>query len=106
MAWILIVIAGLIEVAWAIALKESAGFSRLTPTLVFVPLYLLSAVLLGLALRSLPVGSGYAVWVGIGALGAAAAGVLFFSESVAPVRLIPLGLIAVGVIWLAAVESG
>lgn len=106
MAWLLILIAGLLEVAWAIALKESSGFSRLTPTLVFVPLYLASALLLGLALRSLPVGSGYAVWVGIGALGAAAAGILLFNESIAPERLIPLGLIAVGVIWLAAVESG
>ncbi|MDQ2622805.1 MAG: SMR family transporter [Actinomycetota bacterium] len=106
MAWILIAIAGLLEVGWAIALKESSGFSRLTPTLIFVPLYLLSAVLLGLALRSLPVGSGYAVWVGIGALGAAAAGILFFNESIAPARLIPLGLIAIGVIWLAAVETG
>jgi len=106
MAWFLIIVAGLLEVAWAIALKESAGFSRLTPTLVFLPLYLASALLLGLALRSLPVGSGYAVWVGIGALGAAAAGVLLFDESIEPLRLVPLGLIAVGVIWLAAVESG
>ncbi len=106
MAWLLIVFAGLLEVAWAIALKESSGFSRLAPTLVFIPLYLLSAVLLGLALRSLPVGSGYAVWVGIGALGAAAAGILFFNESIEPMRLVPLGLIAIGVIWLAAVETG
>lgn len=106
MAWLLIVVAGLIEVAWALALKESDGFSRLVPSLIFLPLYLVSAVLLGLALKNLPVGTGYAVWVGIGAVGAAVAGFILFGEDLGPGRAIPIGLIAVGVIWLAAGEGG
>lgn len=105
MAWILLVFAGLLEVLWAIALKESNGFSRFLPTAVFLPTYLASAVLLGIALRDLPVGTGYAVWVGIGAVGAALVGIAWFGESVAPGRLIAIGLIAVGVIWLAFGES-
>lgn len=106
MAWLMLVVAGLIEVAWAIALKEAQGFTRLTPTLMFLPLYLASAVLLGLALKSLPVGTGYAVWVGIGAVGSLIAGVLLLDESADLQRVIPVGLIAVGVVWLAVGESG
>lgn len=106
MAWLMLVVAGLIEVAWAIALKETHGFTRLTPTLIFLPLYLASAVLLGLALRGLPVGTGYAVWVGIGAVGSAIAGVVLLNESADLQRVLPIGLIAVGVIWLAVGESG
>jgi len=105
MAWLLLVIAGLIEVAWAIALKETHGFTRLVPTLVFLPLYLLSALLLGIALRSLPVGTGYAVWVGIGAVGSAMVGIAFLSESAELQRLLPIGLIAIGVVWLAVGEG-
>lgn len=105
MAWLLIVVAGLVEVAWALALKESNGFSRLTPTLVFVPLYLLSALLLGLAFKSLPVGPGYAVWVGIGAVGSVLAGIIFLNESAEPRTLLPVTLIAVGVLWLAMSEA-
>lgn len=104
MAWFLIFIAGLVEVAWAIALKRSHGFSELAPTLIFLPLYLGSAVLLGLALRQLPVGSGYAVWVGIGAVGSVLAGITFFGESTSISRLLPIGLIATGVVWLAFTE--
>lgn len=105
MAWLLLVIAGLIEVAWALALKETHGFTRLTPTLIFLPLYLLSAGLLGIALRTLPVGTGYAVWVGIGAVGAAFVGIAFLSESADIQRLLPIGLIAIGVVWLAVGEG-
>lgn len=105
MAWLLIFIAGLLEVVWAIALKESDGFSKFTPSAIFVPAYIGSAVLLGLALRVLPVGTGYAVWVGIGAVGAAVAGIALLGESIAPGRLAAIGLIAVGVIWLAFSES-
>ncbi|HTU13707.1 MAG TPA: SMR family transporter [Solirubrobacterales bacterium] len=105
MAWLLLVVAGLIEVAWALALKETHGFTRLTPTLIFLPLYLLSAALLGIALRSLPVGTGYAVWVGIGAVGAALVGILFLSESADLQRVLPIGLIAIGVVWLAVGEG-
>lgn len=105
MAWLLLVVAGLIEVVWALALKESQGFTRLVPSLIFLPLYLLSALLLGLALRSLPVGTGYAVWVGIGAVGAALVGVMWLGESADIQRIAPIGLIAIGVIWLALGES-
>lgn len=105
MPWVLLFIAGLLEVLWALALKESSGFSRFLPTAVFLPTYLASAVLLGIALRDLPVGTGYAVWVGIGAVGAVLVGIAWFGESVAPGRLIPLGLIAIGVVWLALSET-
>lgn len=105
MSWLLIVVAGLIEVCWAIALKQTDGFTRLIPTLVFLPLYLLSALLLGVALKTLPVGSGYAVWVGIGAVGSVLAGVLFFNEALGASRLLPIALIGIGVIWLALNES-
>ena len=105
MAWLLLVIAGLIEVVWAIALKQTDGFTRLVPTLIFLPLYLLSAMLLGLALKNLPIGTGYAVWVGIGAVGSALAGIIFLSESPDLQRLLPIGLIAIGVVWLALGES-
>lgn len=105
MSWLLIVLAGLIEVCWAIALKQSDGFTRFVPTLVFLPLYLLSALLLGLALKNLPVGSGYAVWVGIGAVGSVFAGILFLDEAFSASRLIPIALIGIGVVWLALNES-
>jgi quaternary ammonium compound-resistance protein SugE len=105
MSWVLLIVAGLLEVLWALALKESHGFSRLGPTILFVPAYLASAVLLGYALRSLPVGTGYAVWVGIGAVGTALVGLVLLGEGVTPGRLAAIGLIAVGVIWLAAGEA-
>lgn len=104
MAWLIIILSGLFEVAWAIALKESQGFTRLIPTLAFIPLYLASAVGLGIGLRTVPVGPGYTVWVGMGVIGAVLAGVLLFGESVGANRLIPLVLIAAGVIWLAAAD--
>lgn len=105
MAWLLLVFAGLIEVGWALALKASDGFSKLGPTLIFLPLYLLSALLLGIALKHLPIGTGYAVWVGIGAVGSALLGVLILGESASLQRMLPIALIAIGVIWLALGES-
>ena len=106
MSWILLVVAGLLEVVWALSMKESQGFSRLVPTLVFVPAYIASAVLLGLALRDLPVGTGYAVWVGIGAVGTAALGMIVLGDAFTASRVLAIGLIAVGVIWLALSETG
>ena len=105
MNWILLVIAGLLEVVWALALKESNGFSRILPTAIFVPAYLASAALLGIALKELPVGTGYAVWVGIGAVCAAVVGIALLGESVAPSRVAAIALIAAGVIWLALGEG-
>lgn len=104
MAWILLFIAGALETVWALALKESEGFTRIGATLLFVVAGLASIVLLALALRDLPVGTGYAVWTGIGAVGAAIAGIVLLGESATAARLLPIGLIAVGILWLALSE--
>lgn len=94
------------EIGWAIALKQSEGFTKLVPTLIFLPIYVASTGLLALALKELQVGTAYAVWVGIGAVGSALAGIVLLSESSDLSRLIPIGLIAIGVVWLALGESG
>lgn len=104
MPWILLLIAGALEAVWALALKQSDGFSRLWPSLVFAVAGLTSLVLLAFALRELPIGTAYAVWTGIGAVGATAAGIAMLGEAATATRLIPIGLIAVGIVWLAAGE--
>ena len=81
MAWVLLFLAGLFETAWTLALKGSHGLSKLAPTMLFLVGLIVSMVLLALALRDLPGGTGYAVWTGIGAGGAAVAGMIFFGES-------------------------
>ncbi len=105
MAWLLLFVAGLFEIGWAIGLKYTEGFSRLWPTVFTVAAMAASIVLLGLALRSLPVGTGYAVWVGIGATGTAILGIILFDESREPLRLVCLGLIVAGVIGLKLVST-
>jgi quaternary ammonium compound-resistance protein SugE len=105
MAWLLLIVAGLLETVWALALKESDGFSRLGPTVVFVAAGLVSILLLALALRELPVGTGYAVWTGIGAVGAAIGGIVLLSEPATLARILPIGLIAIGIVWLALGEQ-
>jgi len=102
MAWILLLIAGALETVWALALKESDGMSRLGPTALFAVAGLASFVLLSLALRELPVGTAYAVWTGIGAVGAALAGIVLLGEPATAARLVPIALIALGIVWLAA----
>lgn len=102
MAWILLLIAGALETVWALALKESDGMTRLGPTALFAVAGLGSFVLLALALRELPVGTAYAVWTGIGAVGAALAGIVLLGEPATAARLLPIGLIAIGIVWLAA----
>ena len=104
MTWVVLVVAGLLETIWALALKESHGLSKLGPTLAFLGALVASMVLLALALRDLPVGTGYAVWTGIGAVGAAVAGIVLLGESAALVRLVPIGLIATGIVWLALAD--
>jgi quaternary ammonium compound-resistance protein SugE len=104
MAWVLLFIAGALETVWALALKESDGFTRLGPTVVFAIAGLASIVLLALALRELPVGTGYAVWTGTGAVGAAIGGLVLFGESAATTRLLPIALVAAGIVWLALGE--
>ncbi|HEY8467882.1 MAG TPA: SMR family transporter [Solirubrobacterales bacterium] len=105
MAWLVITIAGVLEAVWAIALKESDGFSKLVPTLIFLAAGGASIVLLALALRELPVGTGYAVWTGIGAVGAALAGVVVLGEAATAPRLAAIALIATGIVWLALQEG-
>jgi quaternary ammonium compound-resistance protein SugE len=105
MAWLLLVVAGLLEIVWAIALKQSDGFGRLVPSLVGIGAALLSFILLTVALRQLPVGTGYAVWVGIGALGVAAAGILLLGEPLSAARVAFLAVIVVGIVGLRIVEG-
>ena len=100
MAWALLLAAASLEVVWAIALKQADGFTRPWPTVVGVAAALASFVLLSSALRTLPVGTAYAVWVGLGAFGVALVGVLALGESASPVRLGCLGFILVGVVGL------
>lgn len=100
MAWLYLFVAGLLEIAWAIGLKYTDGFSRLWPTVGTIVAMTLSVAFLGLALRALPVGTAYAVWVGIGAVGTAALGMLLFDESREPLRLLCLLLIVAGVVGL------
>src|SRR5690606_522553 len=100
MPWLLLFIAGLLEVGWAIGLKYTEGFTRLWPTVWTVTTLVASFVLLGVAMRSLPVGTAYAVWVGIGAVGTAILGIFLFGDSAAPLRIASLGLVCLGIIGL------
>jgi quaternary ammonium compound-resistance protein SugE len=106
MAWLLLFVAGLFEVAWAIGLKSSEGFTRLWPSVVTVACMVVSVVLLALAMRSLPVGTAYAVWTGIGAVGTAILGMVLFAEPRDAARLVCLGLIVVGIVGLKLVTKG
>ena len=100
MAWICLFVAGLFEVSWAINMKYAEGFTRLWPSVITVAASVVSFVLLALALRTLPVGTGYAVWTGIGAVGAAVLGILLFGESSSPTRIACIALIVTGIIGL------
>ena len=100
MAWIYLTIAGLFEVGWAIGLKYTEGFSRILPSLWTLTAMVLSIVLLGLALKTLPVGTAYAVWTGIGAIGTVLLGIYLFGEPATVARLTCIGLILSGIIGL------
>lgn len=100
MAWLLLVIAGLLEIAFAWGMKSSEGFTRLMPSLLTVATGLTSVVLLSLAMRTLPMGTGYAVWTGIGAAGTAIVGIAVMGDSAAPLRVLCIALILAGVIGL------
>ncbi len=102
MAWLYLFLAGLTEVAWAIGLKQTDGWTRLWPSIITASLIVISLFLLSLALRSLPIGTGYAVWTGIGAVGTAIAGIIFFGEPRTAVRLGCIALILIGIIGLKA----
>jgi quaternary ammonium compound-resistance protein SugE len=98
MAWTYLFFAGLFEVAWAIGLKYTAGFSRIVPSLLTIAAMAISLALLGLALKSLPVGTAYAIWTGIGAVGTAALGIYLFSEPATTMRLVCIGMIVAGIV--------
>jgi quaternary ammonium compound-resistance protein SugE len=100
MNWILLIIAGLFEVAWAIGLKYTEGFTRLWPSVGTAAAMLVSIGLLGIAMRTLPVGTAYAIWVGVGAVGTVLLGIMLFGESASPARLVSVALIVAGIIGL------
>lgn len=100
MPWIILLLAGIFEIGWAIGLKYTEGFTRLWPTLGTVTAMVVSMALLGVAMKSLPVGTAYAVWVGIGAVGTAILGMVLLGEPANPGRLVSLGLIVLGIIGL------
>ena len=96
----MLVVAGMFEIVWAVGLKYSEGFTRPAVSLATLGAMIASMGLLGLAVRDLPVGTAYAVWTGIGAVGAAAFGILLFGEAASPLRLVSLGLIVAGMVGL------
>ena len=100
MSWLILFIAGLLEVVWAVGLKYTHGFSRLVPSVITIVAMIASMALLSWAMKSLPVGTAYAVWTGIGAVGAAITGILLLGESASPMRVASLALIVMGIIGL------
>lgn len=100
MNWLILIIAGLFEIVWAIGLKYTEGFTRLWPSVITLLAMTISVVLLDIAMKSLPVGTAYAVWVGVGAVGTALLGIALFGEAANIGRLLSLGLIVIGIIGL------
>jgi quaternary ammonium compound-resistance protein SugE len=100
MPWVLLLVAGLLEVGWAIGLKYTEGFTRLLPSVLTLGAMTGSVLLLGVAMKSLPVGTAYAVWVGVGAVGTALLGMVLFGEPASAGRLVSLGLIVAGIVGL------
>jgi quaternary ammonium compound-resistance protein SugE len=100
MAWIVLFVAGLFEIGWAIGLKYTEGFSRLWPSVATAAAMVVSVVLLGWSMRTLPVGTAYAVWTGIGAVGTVLLGVVLFSEPATFARLACVALIVAGIVGL------
>ena len=100
MTWIILVLAGLFEIGWAIGLKYTEGFTKFWPTVGTVTAMVVSVGLLGVAMRELPVGTAYAIWVGIGAVGTVILGIVLLGDAASPGRLLSLGLIIAGIIGL------
>ncbi|CAN5232259.1 quaternary ammonium compound efflux SMR transporter SugE [soil metagenome] len=103
MAWAMLFVAGLLEIGWAIGLKYTDGFTKLTPSVLTIVSMIASVILLGLSLKTLPVGTAYAVWTGIGTVGTAVLGIWLLGEPAAVVRLVCIGLIVAGIIGLKVV---
>ena len=100
MAWIVLIVAGLFEIGWALGLKYTQGFTKLGPSLATLGCMIVSLGLLGLSLRSLPLGTAYAVWTGVGTVGTAVLGGLLFGEALEPRRLFCIALIVAGIVGL------
>lgn len=104
MAWVILVIAGFLEIGWAVGLKYTNGFTRLWPTVGTAVALVASMMLLGLAVRTLPLGTAYAVWTGIGTVGTAILGMVLLDEPVTVLRVVFIGLIVCGILGLKAVQ--
>lgn len=100
MSWFYLFLAGLFEIGWAVGLKYTAGFTRLVPTFLTIGSMIVSLGLLGLALKTLPIGTGYAVWTGIGTIGTAILGIVLFNEPATALRLACIALIVCGIVGL------
>jgi quaternary ammonium compound-resistance protein SugE len=100
MAWVVLFAAGLLEIGWAIGLKYTEGFTRLVPSALTLAAMAGSIILLGVALKTLPIGTAYAVWTGIGAVGTALLGIALFGEPATVLRLASIGLIVAGIVGL------
>lgn len=105
MAWVILVLAGLFEIGWAVGLKYTEGFTRLWPTVGTVASMIISLGLLGLALKTLPLGTAYAIWTGVGTVGTALLGIVLLGESAAVMRLVCIGLIVAGIVGLKLVST-
>jgi len=105
MAWTLLLVAGVLEIGWAIGLKYTDGFTRLVPSVLTLIAMVASVICLALAIRTIPVGTGYAVWTGIGATGTALLGIVLFGEPASAARLACIGLIVAGIVGLKAVSG-
>jgi len=104
MSWLYLFIAGALEIVWAIGLKYTAAFTRLVPSVITIVAMVASVWFLALALRTIPVGTGYAVWTGIGAVGTAVLGIILFAEPATAARLLSIGLIVAGILGLKLVS--
>lgn len=105
MAWICLIIAGAFEVVWAIGLKYTQGLTRLLPSLITIVAYVASFYLLSVATKTLPIGTAYAIWTGIGAFGSVLLGIILFNEPFGILRCLFLGLILIGIIGLKATSA-
>ena len=104
MAWVYLFVAGLLEIGWAVGLKYTEGFTRLVPSVLTIVSMIASILMLGLALKTLPIGTAYAVWTGIGAVGTALLGIYLFAEPATAARLASIGLIVAGIAGLKLVS--
>jgi len=100
MAWVYLLLAGVFEVVWASMMKHSEGFTKLTPSIITIVTMIISFGLLSVAMKSLPLGTAYAIWTGIGAVGAFCVGILFLGEAATPLRIVSVACIVLGLVGL------